>query len=40
MVRAGAPLPAVQRQSRWKSPAMPARYTKNEDAGQAARWLA
>ena len=40
MVRAGAPLPAVQRQGRWKSPAMPARYTRNEDAGQAARWLA
>ncbi len=39
MVRAGAPLPAVQRQGRWKSPAMPARYTRNEDAGQAARWL-
>ncbi len=39
MVRAGAPLPAMQRQGRWKSPAMPARYTRNEDAGQAARWL-
>ncbi|MDE0071915.1 MAG: hypothetical protein OXO48_19540 [Caldilineaceae bacterium] len=39
MVRAGAPLPGVQRQGRWKSPAMPARYTRNEDAGQAARWL-
>lgn len=39
MARRGAPLQAIQRQGRWTSPEMPGRYTRKEEAGQAAAWL-
>ena len=39
MTQAGAPAAAVQRQGRWKSPAMVARYTRAESAGEALRYL-
>ena len=39
MTRRGAPLQAVQTQGRWKSPAMPARYTRGEKALEALEWL-
>ena len=32
MTRRGAPLQAVQTHGRWKSPSMPARYTRSEKA--------
>ena len=40
MTRRGAPLQAVQTHGRWKSPAMPARYTRSEKALEALEWLA
>ena len=39
MTRRGAPLQAVQTHGRWKSPSMPARYTRNEKALEALEWL-
>ena len=39
MVGNGAPTAAVQRQGRWQSPAMVARYTRAEDAADALRYL-
>ena len=36
MIRRGAPLHAVQTHGRWKSPQMPARYTRVE---KALEWL-
>ena len=39
MTRRGAPLQAVQTQGRWKSPQMPARYTRGEKALEALEWL-
>ena len=39
MTRRGAPLQALQTHGRWKSPAMPARYTRGEKALQALEWL-
>ncbi len=39
MVRAGAPTATVQRQGRWKSPAMVAAYTRAESAAEALRFL-
>ena len=39
MTRRGAPLQAVQTHRRWKSPAMPARYTRGEKALEALEWL-
>ena len=39
MTRRGAPLQAVQTHGRWKSPAMPARYTRSEKALEALEWL-
>lgn len=40
MTRRGAPLQAVQPHGRWKSPSMPARYTRSEKALEALEWLA
>ena len=34
-----APLQAVQKHGRWKSPQMPARYTRGEKALEALEWL-
>ena len=39
MTRKGAPLQAVQTHGRWKSPSMPARYTRSEKALEALEWL-
>ena len=39
MTRRGAPLQAVQTHERWKSPSMPARYTRSEKALEALEWL-
>ena len=39
MTRRGAPLQAVQTRGRWKSPSMPARYTRSEKALEALEWL-
>lgn len=40
MTRRGAPMQVVQRQGRWASPSMAARYnTRNECAGEALRYL-
>lgn len=39
MARAGAPMVTMMRQGRWRSASMPARYTRNEAAGEAGRWL-
>ena len=39
MTRRGAPLQAVQTHGRWKSPSMPARYTRGEKALEALEWL-
>ena len=39
MTRRGAPLQAVQAHGRWKSPQMPARYTRGEKALEALEWL-
>ena len=39
MTRRGAPLQAVQTHGRWKSPQMPARYTRGEKALEALEWL-
>ena len=39
MTRRGAPLQAVQTHGRWKSPQMPARYTRSEKALEALEWL-
>ena len=39
MTRRGAPLQAVQTHGRWKSPSMPARYTRSEKALDALEWL-
>ena len=39
MTRRGAPLQAVQTYGRWKSPSMPARYTRSEKALEALEWL-
>ncbi len=39
MTRRGAPLQAVQTQGRWKSPQIPARYTRGEKALEALEWL-
>ena len=39
MTRNGAPAAAVMRQGRWQSAAMVARYTRNESAGEALRYL-
>ena len=39
MTRRGAPLQAVQTHGRWKSPSMPARYTRSEKALKALEWL-
>ena len=40
MTRRGAPLQTVQTHGRWKSPSMPARYTRSEKALEALEWLA
>ena len=39
MTRNGAPLPVVMRQGRWESERMPARYVRNESAGEALAFL-
>ena len=39
ITRRGAPLQAVQTHGRWKSPSMPARYTRSEKALEALEWL-
>ena len=39
MTRRGAPLQALQTHGRWKSPQMPARYTRGEKALEALEWL-
>ena len=39
MTRRGAPLQAVQTHGRWKSPSIPARYTKSEKELEALEWL-
>ena len=39
MTRRGAPLQAVQTHGRWKSPSMPARYTRSEKSLEALEWL-
>ena len=39
MTRRGAPLQVVQTHGRWKSPLMPARYTRSEKALVALEWL-
>ena len=39
MTRRGAPLQAVQTHVRWKSPSMPAKYTRSEKALEALEWL-
>ena len=39
MTRRGAPLQAVQTHGRWKSPSMPASYTRSEKALEALEWL-
>ena len=39
MTRRGAPLQAMQTHGRWKSPSMPARYTRSEKALEALEWL-
>ena len=39
MTRRGAPLQAVQTHGRWKSPQMPARYTRGEKALEVLEWL-
>ena len=39
MTRRGAPLQAVQTHGRWKSPQMPARYTRGEKPLEALEWL-
>ena len=39
MTRRRAPLQAVQTHGRWKSPSMPARYTRSEKALDALEWL-
>ena len=39
MTRAGAPAAAVLRQSRWSTVRMLGRYTRNESAGEALRYL-
>ena len=39
MTRNGAPAAAVMRQGRWSTPRMVARYTRNEAAAQALRYL-
>ena len=39
MTRRGAPLQTVQTHGRWKSPSMPARYTRSEKALEALEWL-
>ena len=39
MTRRGAPLQAVQTHGRWKSPQMPARYTRGEKALETLEWL-
>ena len=36
---AGTPLQALQTHGRWKSPQMPARYTRSEKALEALEWL-
>ena len=39
MTSNGAPLPVVMRQGRWESERMPARYVRNESAGEALSFL-
>ena len=39
MTRRRTPLQAVQTHGRWKSPSMPARYTRSEKALEALEWL-
>ena len=39
MTRRGAPLQAVRTHGRWKSPSMPARYTRSEKAIEELEWL-
>ena len=39
MTSNGAPLPVVMRQGRWESERMPARYVRNENAGEALAYL-
>ena len=39
MTSNGAPLPVVMRQGRWESERMPARYVRNESAGEALAFL-
>ena len=39
MTRRGAPLQAVQTHGRWKSPSIPARYTRSEKALEVLEWL-
>ena len=39
MTRRGAPLQALQTHGRWRSPSMPARYTRSEKALEALEWL-
>ena len=39
MLEAGAPLGVVQRQRRWRDPAMPARYGRQLSAGEALKYM-
>ena len=39
MTRAGAPTAVVMRQGRWETEKMVARYTRNEAAGEAPKYL-
>ena len=39
MTRRGAPLQVLQTHGRWKSPSMPAKYTRGEKALEALEWL-
>ena len=39
MTRNGAPAATVMRQDRWSTTRMVARYTRNESAGEALRYL-
>ena len=36
LARAGTELPSLMNAGRWRSPAMPAHYTRNESAGKGA----
>ena len=40
LARAGAPTHEIMAQGRWKNAGMVADYTRAENAGRAAKWLA